>query len=78
MGIEIPCYLVNSFTVIFLIELCLISYLSGRDIPVLIKSRRGGDSARFVADAGLARNTLGWQPKYTDLETIVRHAWEWE
>ena len=25
-----------------------------------------------------ARAALGWQPQYTDLHDIVRHAWMWE
>ncbi|WP_081193742.1 UDP-glucose 4-epimerase GalE [Halomonas sp. BC1] len=40
--------------------------------------RRPGDPAVLVANAALAKQELGWQPKYTDLETIVRHAWHWE
>ncbi len=40
--------------------------------------RRAGDPARLVADATLAKKTLGWQPQYADLATIVRHAWAWE
>lgn len=40
--------------------------------------RRQGDPAVLIAKATLASSKLGWQPKYTDLETIVRHAWAWE
>jgi UDP-glucose 4-epimerase len=49
-----------------------------RSVPVIYGPRRPGDPARLVADAALARKILGWQPRYADLETIVRHAWEWE
>lgn len=50
----------------------------GRTLRVEEGSRRPGDPAQLVADATLARRELGWQPKYTDLEAIIRHAWAWE
>jgi UDP-glucose 4-epimerase len=40
--------------------------------------RRSGDPAMLVADATLAREELGWKPIYSDLHTIIRHAWQWE
>ncbi len=40
--------------------------------------RRAGDPAVLVADAKQAREVLGWQPVYPDLNLIVRHAWAWE
>jgi len=40
--------------------------------------RRAGDPAILVADATQARQVLNWQPKYADLEVIIRHAWSWE
>jgi UDP-glucose 4-epimerase len=52
--------------------------VTGRAIPVRYEARRAGDPPRLVADAGLARAQLGWQPKRADLETIVADAWAWE
>lgn len=52
--------------------------VTGRKIPVVDAPRREGDPARLVADATLAREALGWVPRYADLETIIRHAWAWE
>lgn len=52
--------------------------VTGRTIALLHEPRREGDPACLVADSSLARTALGWQPKYTDLDTIVRHAWGWE
>ena len=52
--------------------------VSGRVIAVQEGERRAGDPPRLVADARLAREVLGWQPLYAELETIVRHAWAWE
>jgi UDP-glucose 4-epimerase len=45
------------------------------DIPVLEGSRRAGDPAILIADARLAQAELGWQPRYSDLKTIIQHAW---
>ena len=52
--------------------------VTGRPIPVVEGARRPGDPARLVADATLARQRLGWQPRYASLDTIVAHAWGWE
>lgn len=52
--------------------------ITGRNISVKEAPRREGDPARLVADASQAREELGWIPQYTDLETIVKHAWQWE
>jgi UDP-glucose 4-epimerase len=52
--------------------------VTGQPVPAEDAPRREGDPARLVADAALARSVLGWKPRYADLETIVRHAWQWE
>lgn len=50
----------------------------GHAIPVVESGRRTGDPAVLVASNVRARTELGWNPTMTDLETIVRTAWEWE
>lgn len=52
--------------------------ITGKKVKVVDAPRRDGDPARLVADATLAKNTLGWSPVYTDLVTIISHAWAWE
>lgn len=52
--------------------------VSGIDFKVEEAPRRAGDSPKVVADSVRARQELGWQPKYNDLELIVRHAFAWE
>lgn len=52
--------------------------VTGRDFKVINEERRNGDPARLVADSCLARQELGWTPYYTDIDTIVEHAWGWE
>lgn len=46
------------------------------DFPVLEGKRRAGDPAILVANAARAIQELKWQPQYSDLKTIVQHAWE--
>lgn len=53
-------------------------HVSGNDFKVNIEPRRSGDPAVLVADATLARNELNWQPKFAELEDIVKTAWQWE
>jgi UDP-glucose 4-epimerase len=52
--------------------------VTGRPIPVVYGPRRPGDSPRLVASAARARDELGWTRRYTELETLIRHAWAWE
>jgi len=32
----------------------------------------------LVVNAKLADRELGWIPEYSDLHSIVEHAWQWE
>lgn len=50
----------------------------GYDIDVIDAPKRCGDPAILVADASEAKSTLGWTPKYAELDQIIRHAWHWE
>lgn len=50
----------------------------GHRIPVEHHERRAGDPAVLVADSARAKAELGWRPRFDDIDTIVRHAWQWE
>ena len=52
--------------------------VTGRSLTVREAPRRPGDPDALVADAAKAIHELGWQPKYADLESMVRTAWDWE
>ena len=52
--------------------------VAGKKIDARLDARRAGDPAEIVADADLARRTLGWEPAHDDLDEIVRHAYHWE
>jgi UDP-glucose 4-epimerase len=51
--------------------------VTGHAIPTQIGQRRPGDPPELVADSRLAQRVLGWRPRYTDIESIVRTAWQW-
>lgn len=51
--------------------------VSGHPVPAEEGGRRDGDPPFLVAKPGLARRALGWSPQYTDLDAIVRTAWNW-
>jgi UDP-arabinose 4-epimerase len=47
-------------------------------VPVREAPPRAGDPPALVADARRAQFILGWQPRYADLDVIVRTAWAWQ
>ena len=51
--------------------------VTGRDFKVEYGPRRPGDPARLLSDSSQAREKLGWQLKYDNIETIVETAWAW-
>ncbi len=51
--------------------------VTGRKIPITVGVRRSGDPDRLVATCGRAREVLGWQPRRSDLQTIIADAWRW-
>ncbi len=52
--------------------------VTGKDIPVHECERRSGDPDQLIADCSRAKEILKWQPKYSDLTTIIETAWEWK
>ncbi|MBQ8662206.1 MAG: UDP-glucose 4-epimerase GalE [Alphaproteobacteria bacterium] len=52
--------------------------VTGKKCPVVIDKRRPGDATVLYADNSKAREILGWTPQYTDIEDIIRTAWNWE
>ena len=51
--------------------------ITGHPIPAEIHPRRSGDPAVLVAGSQKAMRELGWKPRYTSLDEIVRTAWIW-
>src|SRR5690606_13082061 len=51
--------------------------VTGRRVPVVEAPRRPGDPPALVADPSRFRARFGWNPAHSDLDTIVRTAWDW-
>jgi UDP-glucose-4-epimerase GalE len=49
--------------------------VTGQKVPYMMGTRREGDPARLVASSDKLQSKLGWQPRSSDLKTIVTHAW---
>jgi UDP-glucose 4-epimerase len=56
----------------------MVEKVAGKPLAVIEAPRRAGDPPSLVAHAERIREVLGWQPRYDDLETIVRTQLEWE
>jgi UDP-glucose 4-epimerase len=75
-SLTLNCGYGQGFSVREVIE--AVKHASGVDFKVESASRRQGDPPQIVADATQIRKTLGWEPHYADLSTIVSHALSWE
>ena len=51
--------------------------VTGKDIAAVEAPRRPGDAAVLVASSEKIKRVLGWNPQRSDVEAIVRSAWEW-
>ncbi|HYC13563.1 MAG TPA: hypothetical protein VEC75_04900, partial [Stellaceae bacterium] len=51
--------------------------VTGQRIARRETARRPGDPPVLVADARRAREVLGWVPRLSDLDTIIKTAWAW-
>lgn len=51
--------------------------VTGRPIPSRDSPRRPGDPPVLVADAGRAKEKLGWEPQLGSLDQIIGTAWAW-
>ena len=47
-------------------------------IPYKISEKRRGDPAELIADNSKITEKLNWRARYSDLNTIINTAWEWE
>jgi UDP-glucose 4-epimerase len=52
--------------------------VTGRKVATRVGPRRPGDPSVLVASWEKFRREARWNPKYSDLETIVRTAWDWK
>ena len=58
-------------------EVCeAVASVTGRPLRTRVGPRRPGDPPRLFAQAERARRELHWRPRFDELQTIVRHAWQ--
>ncbi|MGA2039187.1 MAG: UDP-glucose 4-epimerase GalE [Bryobacteraceae bacterium] len=50
--------------------------VTGQKVPYVMGTRRAGDPASLVASSVKLQSKLGWQPRSSELRTIVQHAWD--
>jgi UDP-glucose 4-epimerase len=51
--------------------------VTGEPVPYEKAERREGDPPGLYAKAIKAEHELGWTPEYTEVDEIVKHAWQW-
>jgi UDP-glucose 4-epimerase len=75
-SLTLNCGYGRGFSVLEVID--VVKRVSRVDFPVELAPRRAGDPAALIAQADRIRESLGWQPRFNQLETIVEQALEWE
>lgn len=65
----------RGFTVREVVEAC--RQVTKAELIVEERPRRAGDPAVLLANSRKAREVLEWKPRYSELETILTHAYAW-
>ena len=65
----------DGFSVLEVIKGC--EHITDTEISFQIDDRREGDPAVLVAENMLAMNSLGWTPKNSNINAIIKSAWSW-
>lgn len=58
--------------------IAVVEEVTGQKIAVRNTARRPGDPEVLCASPEKLKRDLGWEPKSSDLRSIVRSAWEWK
>ena len=74
-GLKINLGSGHGYSVREVIDCC--RQVTGVDIDFEIGPRRAGDPPELVAEPVLAKELLGWTPRYDQIQTIVETAWRW-
>jgi UDP-glucose 4-epimerase len=51
--------------------------VTGRNLRIRVGARRQGDPAILVATHDRVVRELGWKPRFSSLQQIVKSAWDW-
>jgi UDP-glucose 4-epimerase len=54
-----------------------VKQVTEKKISVVECPRRPGDPSALIGSAVKAQEVLHWQPKYSQLQSIIQHAWNW-
>ena len=65
----------DGFSVLEIIEVA--RSVTGHPIPAKMAERRPGDPSTLIAASAKAEQILKWKPQYTQVETIIKDAWNW-
>lgn len=65
----------QGFSVLEIIQ--AVEDVTGHKVPRSYKPARKGDPPILLASNQKARRVLGWQPQYSDIDTIIQTAWAW-
>ncbi len=57
--------------------LAMVEKVIGQKLNVHYGPRRLGDPSELVANSSKLQQTLGWQPQYSNLQTIINTAYKW-
>ncbi len=55
----------------------MVEKISGKPVSIKFEPRRPGDANELIADVSRIKSELGWSPKHSDLESIVRSAYSY-
>ena len=50
--------------------------ITGKEIPAEYVGRRAGDPAQLTASSKIAKEVLGWEPKYSDVDTLIKSTYD--
>ena len=65
----------NGFSVKEIIETA--REITGHPIPAEVGPRRAGDPDTLIASSDKIGRELGWEPKHSDIQTVISGVWEW-
>lgn len=51
--------------------------VTNREVPMVEGPRRPGDAAALVSGSQRAETELGWQPRHSTMDQMIRDAWLW-
>jgi len=55
----------------------MVEKVSGKPVKIKYEPRRPGDANELVADVSRLKSELGWSPTHSDLESIIRSAYQY-